>query len=76
MPCRRKFEIEKGTKEAKYDTAKDVVITTALRRAEQRRPKEDEIMAVERRRQESDGERWAEELENENWWGMREKKWT
>ena len=42
------FEIEKGATAIKYDVAKDVAVTMALRRAEQRRPKEDEVHAVER----------------------------
>ena len=54
------FEMERGTEEIRYDQAKAVVVSMALRRAEQRRPREDELMAVERRReQEYDGERWA-----------------
>ena len=32
------FEIEKGATEIKYETAKEVAITLALRRAEQRKP--------------------------------------
>jgi hypothetical protein len=42
------FEIEKGTKEVSYDDAKAVAVTTALRRAEQRKPTEDEIFALEK----------------------------
>ena len=56
--------MKRGTEEIKYDQAKAVVVSMALRRAEQRRPREDELMAVERRReQEYDGERWAWETE-------------
>ena len=40
----------------------------ALRRAEQRRPREDEINAVERRRQEEEGQRWADDIDESGWW--------
>ena len=40
------FEIEKGSAETKYDAAKEVVVTMVSRRADQRRPKEDEIMVM------------------------------
>ena len=50
------FEIEKGATELKYETAKEVAISLALRRAEQRKPKEDEINAIENsERQEKEG---------------------
>jgi hypothetical protein len=62
------FEIEKGTAEIKYEAAKEVAVSMALRRAEQRRPREDEINAVERRRQEEEGERWADDIDEFGWW--------
>jgi hypothetical protein len=57
------FEIEKGTNPIQYEAANETVVALAVRRAEQRTPKEDEIMAVERRRQQYlEGEGWAAEL--------------
>ena len=54
------FEIEKGGAEVKYEAAKEVAVSTALRRAEQRRPKEDEfIMSMEMQKQAEEGEEWA-----------------
>ena len=67
------FEIEKGTAEIKYDTAKDVVVTMALRRAEQRRPKEDEFNTVEWRKQmDEEGEQWMKEIDPMDWWSGHE----
>ena len=62
------FEIEQGDREIKYQTAKDVAVSLALRKAEQRRPKEAEIEAIEKRRQETEGEQWANELAAVEWW--------
>ena len=44
----RVYEIEKGNDEVTYNMAKEVAVSVALRRAEQRKPKEDEVLAVER----------------------------
>ena len=61
------FEIEKGTAEIKYEMAKEVVITFALRRAEQRKPKEDEINVIEVG-QEQYGAEWAKQIDEETGW--------
>lgn len=58
------FEIEKGTAEIKYQAANYVAVAMALRR----RPKEDEINAIERKRHEEEGEQWAMELDEAAWW--------
>ena len=66
------FEIEKGSDEVKYQAAKDVVVSMALRRAEQRKPKEDELNAIElKRRQEEEDDRWTKETDalEEGWNG-------
>ena len=69
MRCRILFEIAKGTADMKYEKAKEVVITMALRKTEQRRPKKEEIMTIERRRQEEEGEFWAWEVDQQEWYG-------
>ena len=67
------FEIEKGGAEVKYEAAKEVAVSTALRRAEQRRPKEDElIMSMEMQKQAEEGEEWAwmiDQAEAPGWYG-------
>ena len=42
----RVFELERGGSEVRYEAAKEVVVATAVRKAEQRKPKESETMAV------------------------------
>ena len=42
----RVFELERGGSEVKYEAAKEVVVATAVRKAEQRKPRESETMAV------------------------------
>ena len=64
------FELEKNTTEIEYSSAKDAVLAFAMRRAERKRPKEDEIMAMERQRLEEEGDDWARMLdarEAEEW---------
>ena len=72
------FEIEKGATEINYETAKEVAISLALRRAEQRKPTEDEINAIENtERQEKEGAEWARQMDEiaweACWWGYEEE---
>ena len=58
--------------------AKEVAITLALRRAEQRKPKEDEINAIENKEhQEKEGAEWARHIDETAWetywWGYEEE---
>ena len=65
------LEIEKGMTNIKYGTAREVVITTALRKAEQRKPNDMDVGAVEKQQQEEEGAKWAREMESqggEEWW--------
>ena len=67
------FEIEKGSEEINYEIVKEVAVTMALRRSEQRKPMEDEAMSMGmKRRQEEEGEEWAwgiDRQEADGWWG-------
>jgi hypothetical protein len=56
------FEIEKGMEKIKYGAARDVVITTALRKAEQRKPNDMDVGAVEKQQQEEEGAKWRRRL--------------
>jgi len=62
----------------KCETAKEVAIPLALRRAKQRQPKEDEINAIEyTERQEKEGAEWARQMDEmaweECWWGYEDE---
>ena len=62
------FELEKGGSEVKFEAAKEVVVATAVRKAEQRKPRECETMAVGVESGVSDwdgdgGGRWGDECE-------------
>ena len=50
------FELERGGEEVGYGAAREVVLATAVRKAEQRRPREGDVAAVE-----ADG--WSGEME-------------
>ena len=51
LTASRKWRLQGGSPEA-LAAAKEMGVTTALRKSEQRKPMEDEIMALERRRHE------------------------
>ena len=68
----RVFEMERGGGEVKYGEARDVVIATAVRKAEQRKPRENEVLAMETGGYEDEGGEWSMG-EGDGWdreWGV------
>ena len=68
----RVFEMERGGGEVKYGEARDVVIATVVRKARQRKPRENEVLSMEMGGYEDGGGKWSMS-EGEGWdreWGV------